>query len=273
MADDTRLSCPECGDKFLPRNMVLHIEKCDGRGRVCRFNHDHAFSSQSNRRSHERACPDADTRRCSDCHEMKTWEMFNRNAAQPSGYNNVCRSCARLRAEKYRGDNTAKIAAAARLYGRRARPHLVYECARPGCTVSWSRIGSGKSPKYCQWHHPNIRFNSDAKRRALLADRDGWSCVGCRRHLTPETATEDHCFPKQLMAVCDPNDELLWLVGLWNLELMCVSCNSSKNDRLWPFQATRAINRLLRELGVLPAGIYRALAMAEIWQPESRRSA
>ncbi len=113
-------------------------------------------------------------------------------------------------------------------------------------------------------HAAALPFHGTKWRKKQLAKRDGPGCVACGS--TESKLAEDHCFAQNLMNSFDPDNDLDWVDGLWNLELLCqFSCNLSKRDKIWPDQAERAIARFVAEHGYTPEVLIDAASDAPTW--------
>jgi len=80
-------------------------------------------------------------------------------------------------------------------------------------------------------------MNNASKRRHEIAERDGWYCYYCDKHLDDRTATIDHA-----KSIMDGGSDYLD-----NLVLACVSCNNKKGSDSLPQEEIRRIEERTSE--------------------------
>lgn len=169
-----------------------------------------------------------------------------------------------MKLQAWRKANADHVRAYKRLAYRR-NDQQIHACAT--CGATWMLLRAGTSPTYCSevCRPGRFYFRGNDDRKHQIAERDGWHCQSCGDLVWIGDATEDHCFPRIVMEIADPDLITDWLYGLWNLELLCLPCNASKNSSIWWDQIERAVKRFD---GEFPAAILEALVECGEWQPK-----
>jgi hypothetical protein len=246
-------SCRGCRVEFVPtdKRQVFHSRKCKERA-TARHRSDCPRCGQTRSTSHmaRHLALCAGPRLCDNCGIERLGLTNQSGLCAVCGHSSTvsCPKCEESFSGYYLDRHVAKCD------GSRGT------CGDPDCTKT-PRVDNRSG--FCKDHRIDM-FRSSRERRVRIAERDGMhQCVVCGRR----EATEDHCLPQSLMNAVDPAREWDWLYGMWNLELLCRSCNSSKNDRVWPEQRDRAFARFEAERGPVPESLRAALDGAALWSP------
>jgi 5-methylcytosine-specific restriction endonuclease McrA len=142
-----------------------------------------------------------DTKLCRRCGQTKTIESFGRHKVTPKyrdGRQSWCKPCAATYFREYRARELEKVKAKEQAWAKR-NPHKVLEKSHRRRN---RRLGNG------------IYLILDRELRQLLSSP-------CRSCGSRQNATIDHVIP-----ICRGGRH-----SIGNLQTLCGSCNSSKNDK------------------------------------------
>jgi hypothetical protein len=214
-------TCSKCGMLKPITHFWKNSATKDGYTRRCKECISEHIKNGTQRREHKRELNPIKMKICTNCGELKDVEQFTKSKRTLDGYNFWCKKCMR----KYREENGSKISAVKKIRYY-SNLDLMHEKSRKYRNTPRGRFCHNKHSHERRIKLKEAPGNYTFEDIAVILRQQNYICNICKKPFKKENGkyryTIDHIVPIDKYGTNTPD----------NLQLLCRSCNSSKNNKI-----------------------------------------